>query len=84
MTESEITVFGLRAGGRYVLAAGVHKVQLSPNSYTDKYLAHWTGTQWEEHGKCNAQVFDYRKYAEEYLEENQQLLLAELRKWNRP
>jgi hypothetical protein len=86
MPESdEITVFGIRAGGPYILVTGAHKVRTSSVSYHHEYLSHWTGTEWEESNKGKACDFDfdYKKYAEEYVQEHKDLLLAELRKRDR-
>ena len=74
-TESrEITIFGVRAGGPYIIVIGAEQKQLSAASSQWRYAAHWTGTAWAPPKDANALTFDFKKFADEYVKENKELL----------
>lgn len=79
----DIRLFLIRQPRDYVIAHGIQKVEHGPHSWTHKYIAHWTGSDWEDAEQPNAYVWEHKKYAEEYVTENKQLLADKLRDYNR-
>lgn len=82
-TSDDIGLFSLLPLANYVIASGVRRVHESPSISHGEYEAHWTGSEWEASEKQNAFVWRYKKYAEEYLDENRELLIEKLRDYNR-
>ena len=79
MDESNpFSVFGLRAGGPWIIVLGAKEVHDSDVCSHWEYSLHWTGQSWEERSGSGAFVFDYRKYADEEIRENRQAMIAKI------
>lgn len=79
MGESNpVSVFGLRAGGPWIIVLGAKEIHDSDMSSHWEYSLHWTGQDWEERSGLGAFVFDYRKYADEEIHDNGRAMIEKI------